>query len=68
MNQAPPADQSDNEIVSPNRDNYVITDTLSDGEVERRVKFNGVTAKETAVGLTSDKKPWVFSDYSLGLV
>jgi hypothetical protein len=36
--------------------------------VERRVKFNGVTAKETAVGLTSDKKPWVFSDYSLGLV
>ena len=52
-----PIDPSGNEIISPVRDNYVITDTLSDGEVERRVKFNGVTAKETAVGLTSDKKP-----------
>ncbi|PZC71298.1 hypothetical protein B5X24_HaOG213670 [Helicoverpa armigera] len=35
-----------------NRDivNFVMTDYLIDGEVENRVHFNGVTAKETYVG------------------
>ncbi|XP_075989398.1 uncharacterized protein LOC142985240 isoform X2 [Anticarsia gemmatalis] len=30
--------------------NFVMTDFLVDGEVENRVHFNGVTAKETSVG------------------
>lgn len=30
--------------------NFVMTDFLIDGEVENRVHFNGVTAKETYVG------------------
>lgn len=35
-----------------NRDivNFVMTDVLVDGEVENRVHYNGVTAKETYVG------------------
>lgn len=35
-----------------NRDivNFVMTDFLIDGEVENRVHYNGVTAKETYVG------------------
>lgn len=30
--------------------NFVMTDYLVDGEVENRVHYNGVTAKETMVG------------------
>lgn len=31
------------------RKNFIISNYLSDGEVERRIHFNGVTAKETLV-------------------
>ncbi|KAJ2939933.1 hypothetical protein O0L34_g6640 [Tuta absoluta] len=30
--------------------NFVMTDVLMDGEVENRVHYNGITAKETYVG------------------
>lgn len=29
--------------------NFLITNFLSDGEIERRIQFNGITAKETLV-------------------
>lgn len=31
------------------RKNFIISNYLSDGEVERRIHFNGITAKETLV-------------------
>ncbi|CAG5037073.1 unnamed protein product [Parnassius apollo] len=31
--------------------NFVMTDVLVDGEVENRVHYNGITAKETSVGI-----------------
>lgn len=37
-------------IVS-NSTNFLITDFLSDGEVERRISYNGVIAKETRVSM-----------------
>ncbi|XP_041988906.1 uncharacterized protein LOC121740301 isoform X3 [Aricia agestis] len=30
--------------------NFVMTDVLTDGEVENRIHYNGITAKETSVG------------------
>lgn len=30
--------------------NFIITDFLSDGEMERRLSLNGITAKETSLG------------------
>lgn len=37
-------------IVS-NSTNFLITDFLSDGEVERRISYNGVIAKETRISM-----------------
>lgn len=31
-------------------DNFLLTDYLMDGEMERRISFNGITAKETSLG------------------
>lgn len=31
-------------------DNFLLTDYLVDGEMERRISFNGITAKETSLG------------------
>lgn len=31
--------------------NFVMTDVLVDGEIENRVHYNGITAKETFVGI-----------------
>ncbi|XP_050359657.1 uncharacterized protein LOC126779581 isoform X3 [Nymphalis io] len=36
--------------------NFVMTDVLIDGEIENRVHFNGVTAKETFVGVNGGLK------------
>lgn len=38
------ADISDDQPI-----NFLITNFLSDGEIERRIHFNGITAKETLV-------------------
>lgn len=38
------ADTSDDQPM-----NFLITNFLSDGEIERRIHFNGITAKETLV-------------------
>lgn len=31
-------------------ENFLLTDYLADGEMERRISYKGVTAKETSVG------------------
>ena len=33
-----------------NYQNFLLIDYLSDGEMERRVSYNGITAKETSIG------------------
>lgn len=42
---------ADNSIIGSDSDhpNFLITNYLSDGEIERRIHFNGITAKETFV-------------------
>lgn len=35
----------------PNNTNFLITDFLSDGEIERRISYNGVVAKETRISM-----------------
>lgn len=43
-------DDNDYDDVSDNQPlNFLITNFLSDGEIERRIHFNGITAKETLV-------------------
>lgn len=43
-------DQREIDDVSNNHPlNFLITNYLSDGEIERRIHFNGITAKETLV-------------------
>lgn len=41
--------------------NFLITNYLSDGEIERRIQFNGITAKETFV----PNHRYVFDIYSM---
>lgn len=33
-----------------NAENFLLIDYLADGEMERRINYNGVTAKETTIG------------------
>lgn len=33
-----------------NAENFLLIDYLADGEMERRISYNGVTAKETTIG------------------
>lgn len=43
-------DEYSDDSVSDNQPlNFLITNFLSDGEIERRIHFNGITAKETLV-------------------
>lgn len=41
--------QSDDYVDDSDHMNFIITNYLSDGEIERRIHFNGITAKETLV-------------------
>lgn len=40
---------SNGDIVEPRHRNFLLTDYLADGELERRINYNGVTAKETSI-------------------
>lgn len=37
-----------NDVIDRN-ENYLINDYLNDGEVERRISYNGIIAKETSI-------------------
>lgn len=43
------ADNSQSTTSDSDHPNFLITNYLSDGEIERRIQFNGITAKETFV-------------------
>jgi hypothetical protein len=36
--------------VTWNQDNFLLIDFLSDGEMERRISYHGMTGKETSLG------------------
>lgn len=40
---------TDSGIFQPRHTNFLLTDYLTDGEMERRINFNGITAKETSI-------------------
>lgn len=46
-NDAQSNSEPNNNVI--NNPNFLITDFLSDGEIERRISYNGVTAKETQI-------------------
>lgn len=45
-------DIDENELLQMNEQrykNFLLTDYLADGEMERRINYNGITAKETSI-------------------
>lgn len=36
-------------LMDVHQENFLMADYLSDGEIERRMRFNGITAKETRI-------------------
>lgn len=55
--QAQPREKHDTVVVDnqPKIRNFIATDNLYDGEGERRIHYNGITAKETSVTTTSNE-------------
>lgn len=47
------------------RKNFILSNYLSDGEIERRIQFNGITAKETLVSNNGYAPRTLFFLYSL---
>lgn len=41
------------DIQWPRYTNFLLTDYLADGEMERRINYNGSTAKETSISTTT---------------
>ncbi|XP_063701975.1 uncharacterized protein LOC134832017 isoform X1 [Culicoides brevitarsis] len=52
-----------NHLHNRSTENFLLTDYLMDGEMERRISFNGLTAKETSLGNNSKSiSLWQLSD------
>lgn len=49
LNASPGSSSSGDYVDDIDHPNFLITNYLSDGEIERRIHFNGITAKETLV-------------------